>query len=119
VKRTLLEFHLAGVAQDAATRVTDPVAQRRDHKLSTEFQRNTQDSQLKVAVKTALNSTACRTITSTCTSRRRTAAALSPSDSPDVTPVLNFANNADLRRRMSLAYNNRAYPQNIPVLTDI
>ena len=30
------------------------------------------------------------------------------SDSPDVIPVLKFAKNADLRRRIFLAYNDRA-----------
>jgi len=41
------------------------------------------------------------------------------SDFPDVTPVLKFANSADLRRRMYLAYNDRAYPQNVTVLADL
>ena len=41
------------------------------------------------------------------------------SDSPDVTPVLKFAKSADLRKRIYLAYNNRAYPQNVAVLADL
>ena len=41
------------------------------------------------------------------------------SDSPDVTPVLKFSKSADLRKRIFLAYNNRAYPQNVAVLADL
>ena len=41
------------------------------------------------------------------------------SEPPDVYPVLKFAKNADLRKRVYLAYNNRAYPQNIQVLADL
>src|ERR1019366_9427211 len=41
------------------------------------------------------------------------------SDSPDVTPVLKFARSADLRKRTFIAYNNRAYPQNVGVLADL
>ena len=41
------------------------------------------------------------------------------SDSPDVTPVLKFCKNADLRKQIYLAYNNRAYPQNVAVLSDL
>ena len=41
------------------------------------------------------------------------------SDSPDVTPVLKFAKSADLRNRIFLAYNNRAYPQNVKSLADL
>ena len=41
------------------------------------------------------------------------------SDSPDVTPVLDFAHSADLRRRMYLAYEALAYPENVTVLADL
>ena len=119
VKRTLLEFHLAGVDKDAATRARIQSLNDEITKLSTEFQRNTQDSQLKVAVK---NRAELDGLPDDYINLHKPAADGSitlSSDSPDVTPVLNFANNADLRRRMSLAYNNRAYPQNIPVLTDM
>jgi len=40
-------------------------------------------------------------------------------DEPDVTPVLQFAASADLRRRVYLAYHTRAYPENRQVLLDL
>jgi thimet oligopeptidase len=119
VKRTLLEFRLSGVDKDEATRnkiksLSDDIT-----RISSQFQRNIQESQLKVVVKDraelaglpddfiALHKPAADgTITLT-------------SDSPDVTPVLKFAKNADLRKRVYLAYQNRAYPQNFDVLADL
>jgi thimet oligopeptidase len=40
-------------------------------------------------------------------------------DSPDYTPVINFAGSADLRKRMYLAYSQRAYPKNVAVLKSL
>jgi thimet oligopeptidase len=40
-------------------------------------------------------------------------------DYPDALPVLNFAKSTDLRRRLSLAFNTRAYPKNQEVLTSL
>src|SRR4029078_645812 len=37
-------------------------------------------------------------------------------DYPDALPVFSFAQNEDLRKRMYMEYNNRAYPANIEVL---
>ena len=119
VQRTLLEFRLAGVDKDDATRGRIKALNDEITKFSTQFQRNLQESQLKVVVKNpaeldglpedfikAHKPAADGTITLT-------------SDSPDVTPVLKFAKSADLRKRIFLAYNNRAYPQNVAVLADL
>jgi thimet oligopeptidase len=119
VQRTLLEFRLAGVDKDDATRAHIKTLNDDITKFATQFQRNLQESQLKVVVKDpkeldglpedyikAHKPAADGTITLT-------------SDSPDVTPVLRFAKSADLRKRIFLAYNNRAYPQNVAVLADL
>ena len=119
VQRTLLEFRLAGVDKDDATRARIKALNDDITKFATQFQRNLQESQLKVVVKDpkeldglpedyikAHKPAADGTITLT-------------SDSPDVTPVLKFAKSADLRKRIFLAYNNRAYPQNVTVLADL
>ncbi len=119
VKRTLLEFRLAGVDKDDATRARIKTLNDEITKYATQFERNLQESQLKVVVKSAAEldglpedfikahkPAADGTITLT-------------SDSPDVTPVLKFAKSADLRKRMFLAYNNRAYPQNVATLADL
>jgi Zn-dependent oligopeptidase len=119
VKRTLLEFRLAGVDKDDATRARIKTLNDEITKYASQFERNLAESQIKVVVKDpkeleglpedfikAHKPAADGTITLT-------------SDSPDVTPVLKFCKNADLRKRIFLAYNNRAYPQNIAVLADL
>ena len=119
IQRALLEFRLAGVEKDEATRARIKTLNDEITKYSTQFQRNLQESQLKIVVKDpkeldglpedfikAHKPAADGTITLT-------------SDSPDVTPVLKFSKSAALRKRIFLAYNNRAYPQNVAVLDDL
>jgi len=119
VKRTLLEFRLAGVDKDDATRARIRTLNDEITKYSTQFQRNLQESQLKVVVKSAaeLDGLPADYIKSHKPAADGTITLTS--DSPDVTPVLKFAKSADLRKRIFLAYNNRAYPQNVGVLADL
>ena len=119
VKRTLLEFRLAGVDKDDATRARIQALSDELAKLGTEFERNIQDSQIKVTVK---NRPELDGLPDDYINLHKPAAngdITLTSDSPDVIPVLKFAKNADLRRRMFLAYNDRAYPQNIKVLAEV
>jgi thimet oligopeptidase len=119
VNRTLLEFRLAGVDKDDRMRTRIQSLNDDITKLATQFQRNTQESQLKVVVK---NPAELEGLPDDYIKLHKPAADGSitlTSDSPDVTPVLDFAHSAELRRRMYLAYNERAYPQNITVLADL
>ena len=119
VKRILLEFRLAGVDKDQATRARIQALNDDITKLVTQFQRNVQDSRLTVVVK---NPAELDGLPQDYLSLHKPAADGSitlTSDSPDVTPVLKFAKDADLRRRVYLAYNGRAYPQNMSVLVDL
>ena len=119
VQRTLLEFKLAGVDKDDATRARVQAINDDITKYASQFSRNLAESRLTVVVKDpkeldglpedfikAHKPAADGSITLT-------------SDSPDVTPVLKFSKSADLRKRIFLAYNNRAYPQNVAVLADL
>jgi thimet oligopeptidase len=119
VKRTLLEFRLSGVDKDEATRAKIRSLNDDIIKLASQFQRNIQESQLKVTVKDPAELAG---LPADFIARHKPAAdgAITlTSDSPDVIPVLKFATNPDLRHRVYLAYNNRAYPQNSPALTDL
>jgi thimet oligopeptidase len=119
VKRTLLEFRLAGVDKDEATRAKIRALSDDLTRLTTQFQRNIQESHLKVTVKDPAELAG---LPADFISRHKPAAdgtITLTSDSPDVTPVQKFASSADLRHRIFLAYNNRAYPQNLAVLTDL
>jgi thimet oligopeptidase len=119
VKRTLLEFRLAGVDKDDATRARIQALNDDITKLSTEFERNIQDSQIKVTVK---NRAELAGLPEDYINLHKPAAdgnITLTSDSPDVIPVLKFAKSAELRRRMYVAYNDRAYPQNISILAGL
>jgi thimet oligopeptidase len=119
VSRTLLEFRLAGVDRDDPTRAKIKALNEKITKFSTDFQRNTQESVLKVVVKDRAELDG---LPEDFIARHAPAADGSitlTSEPPDVTPVLKFAKSAGLRKRMYLAYNNRAYPQNVQVLSDL
>ncbi|MGA8038127.1 MAG: M3 family metallopeptidase [Candidatus Acidiferrales bacterium] len=119
VERTLLEFRIAGVDKDEATRARIQKLSDELTELSTKFERNVQDSQLKVVVKNAAELDGLPSDYIKAHPPAADGAITLTSDSPDVIPVLKFAKSADLRRRMYIAYDNRAYPQNMSVLADI
>jgi len=119
LQHALLEYRLSGIDKDAATR-------ERVRKLSDQltieslhFQRNIAESQGKVVVKDAAEldglpadyiarhpAAADGTITLT-------------TDEPDYRPVMTYAKSDDLRKRLYLAYNERAYPANGELLKQV
>ena len=116
--RTLLEYRLAGVDRDDATRAKVKALQDRMTDLSLQFGRNVQDGKLTIQAKADELTGLPADFVSRHPAGTDGAIALT-TDQPDVTPVLKFAANKDLRRRMSLAYTNRAYPKNEAVLRDL
>lgn len=116
--RSLLEYRLSGVDRDAATRAKIKALQDRITKLSLTFGRNIDDSVLKVtATRAELDGLPADYI-----ARHKPDAKglyTLTTDPPDVYPVLDFAKSAALRRKMYLAYDDRAYPQNAAVLRDL
>jgi thimet oligopeptidase len=119
VQHTLLQYRLSGIDKDAATR-------ERVRKLSDQmtaeiihFQRNIAESQGKVEVKdkSELDGLPADFIA------RHAAAAdgtiTLTTDEPDYRPVLTYAKSDDLRKRLYLAYNSRAYPANEALLKQV
>jgi thimet oligopeptidase len=118
LERTLLEYRLAGVDKDDATRTKIRALQDKITDLSLTFNRNISDGTLKItATKAELDGLPDDYIA------RHTPAAdgtyTLTTDEPDSQPVLNFGKNADLRRRMFIAYRSRAYPKNTQVLREL
>jgi thimet oligopeptidase len=116
LKRTLLAYRLAGVDKDDATRARLTALQEKATKLSLEFGRNVQECIHSVTVQNVAELEGLPedyivrhqpdvdgTITLT-------------TDQPDMQPVMTFARNHELRKRMLTAYNTRAYPENKEVL---
>ncbi len=119
VERTLLEYRLAGVDKDDATRAKIKALQDKATELSLTFGRNVQENVNHITVKSAAEldglpedyikghvPAADGTITLS-------------TDFPDMQPLMTYGKNADVRRRMFIAYNTRAYPQNKQVLLDL
>lgn len=118
LRHTLLEYRLAGVDRDPATRAKIRSLKDRITKLELAFQRNIDESTLKItATRAELDGLPADYI-----ARHKPDAHgvyTLTTDPPDVIPVLDFAKSADLRRRVFVAYTSRAYPQNGPVLHDL
>ncbi|MBT9331832.1 M3 family metallopeptidase [Paracidobacterium acidisoli] len=117
--RTLLQYRLAGVDKDDETRAKIRELQDKATLLSLTFGRHVQENVNTVVVndpaeleglpedyRKAHAPAADGTITLT-------------TDFPDYLPVMTFAKSNDLRRRMFLAYNTRAFPANRQVLLDL
>jgi thimet oligopeptidase len=115
VKRTLRDFRLAGVDKDDATRAK--IRSKNDEIVlaGQAFSRNIRDDHSKITCTVAeLDGLPADYI-----ARHKPAAdgtITLTTEYPDAVPVFNFAKNADLRKRMFIAYNNRAYPKNIAAL---
>jgi thimet oligopeptidase len=119
VSRLILQARLSGVDRDEAERTKIKALNDEITKLSLEFQRNTQEDVRKVELKSAAELDG---LPQDYIDRHKPAAdgTISlTSEPPDVVPVMKFAKSAELRRRVYLAYNNRAYPKNEKVLADL
>jgi len=118
LERTLLEYRLAGVDKDDATRARIRKLQDKITEASLVFGRNVADGRLEVkATRAELDG-----LPEDYIARHKPGADGAytlNTDAPDSTPVLSFAKNADLRKRMYIAYNQRAYPKNVAVLRSI
>ncbi|MBS1820972.1 MAG: Zn-dependent oligopeptidase [Acidobacteria bacterium] len=118
VERALLEYRLAGVDKDDATRAKLRKLQDRITEQSLVFGRNVADGKLEVsATKAELDGLPADYIARHKPNADGTYTLTT--DSPDSTPVFSFAKSAELRKRMYLAYNERAYPKNVAVLKSI
>ncbi|RZT09432.1 thimet oligopeptidase [Duganella sp. CF402] len=118
LQRTLLLYRLAGVDKDEATRKQVQALQDKIMELGLVFARHVQDGEQTItATRAELDGMPDDFIAKHKPSADGTYAL--STDETDSTPVTTFANSADLRKRMYLAYNTRAYPANKQVLLDL
>ena len=119
MERTLLEYRLAGVDKNAATRAK--VKKLQDHitEAVLNFGRNVQENPNHVVVK---DKAELAGLPADFISAHQPAAdglITLTTDETDYTPVTTYAASDDLRKRMYLAYNTRAYPANKEILLDV
>ncbi|MEP6548217.1 MAG: M3 family metallopeptidase [Gammaproteobacteria bacterium] len=116
LRRQLLEFRLAGVAKDEAVRAR---LKKLNDDLTAEvstFERNINDGQKIIDVRDATELTGLPKDYLDAHKPDKNGIIHITTDYPDYGPVMDFAASDPLRRRLSLAFNTRAFPQNRDVL---
>src|SRR5882757_5101530 len=116
VTRTLLEFRLAGVDKDDATRAK--LKQLNDDLTGqvTLYERNIADDQRKIEIDGAAE---LEGLPQDYIDRHKPGAngkIVITTDYPDIFPVLKFGKNTELRRKLYDQFDNRAYPKNRDLL---
>ncbi|HEX6802207.1 MAG TPA: M3 family metallopeptidase [Terriglobales bacterium] len=119
VNRQLLEFRLAGVDQDAATRdrlkkLNDELTQQ-----LVAFDRDISDDQKKVEVTDAKELDGLPQDYIAHHKPGADGKIYISTNYPDIFPAMTFSNSDDLRRRLLLAFDTRAYPKNKEVLENM
>jgi thimet oligopeptidase len=126
LERTLLSYRLAGVDRDDATREKIRELADKSTELGMRFARTVQDDVRKIEV---ADPNELRGLPPDFLERfgvheqngqlvADTPVVLT-TDPPVLAPVMTYAASPALRRRMYLAYNDRGYPTNAPVLLDL
>ena len=117
--RTLLQYRLAGVDRDDATRAKIKELQDKATLLGLAFARNVQEGGDTVTLDGAGELDGLPPDYLAAHEPGEDGKITLTTDFPDYLPVITFARSNDLRRRMLIAYNTRAYPANHQVLIDL
>jgi thimet oligopeptidase len=118
VQRQLLEFRLSGVDKDDATRARIKKLSDQATEEQSMFDRNISDGKKVIEG----DASELDGLPQDYIDRHKPSADGKihlTTDYPDALPVFTFAKSDALRRRMSLAFNTRAYPTNQEVLTNL
>src|SRR5271170_6122803 len=119
VQRQLLEFRLAGVDKDDATRARLKALSDELTEETSAFERNINDGQKSVDVHDASELAGLPKDYIDGHKPDKDGAIHITTAYPDYIPAMNFAASDALRRRLFLAFNTRAYPQNRDVLMNM
>lgn len=119
MERTLLQYRLAGVDKDDATRAKLRELQDKATLLSLTISRNVQEGTLKVEINDLSELEGLPEDFRRNHPPDETGKVVLTTDYPDYLPVMTFAKSDALRHRMFLAYNTRAFPANRELLLDL
>ena len=122
VERTLLSYRLAGVDKDKETRDRLHALHDKGTMLALSFSRNIQEGAKTIeASPSELEGLPADYLARHSAQKRGDGVerVTLTTDPPDMMPVMTYAANAELRERMFLAYNTRAYPANRQLLLDL
>jgi len=118
VQRQLLEFRLAGVDKDEATRARLKKLSDQATDEQSMFDRNISDGKKEIEA----DASELAGLPQDYIDRHKPDANGKihlTTDYPDAFPVFTFAKSTDLRKRMTFAFNTRAYPKNQEVLSSL
>lgn len=116
VEKTLRDFRLAGVDKTEATRKKIKALRDEIVLIGQEFARHIRDHKDKVIVNDVAELEGLPADFIAARPPDAEGKIALTIDYPDYVPVISYAKSEHLRKRMYLAFNNRAYPQNLPVL---
>lgn len=119
VQRQLLEFRLAGVDKDDATRARLNALQDRLSKAESQFERNIADGNRTVEVHDASELEGLPADFIASHKPDATGVIHLTTRYPDSSPVMTYAKSDNLRKRMQEANGNKAYPENYAVLREM
>src|ERR1700756_85582 len=119
VERTLLQYRLAGVDKDDATRARLRELQDKATLLGLTIGRNVQEGANKVEITDLSELDGLPEDFRKNHPPDESGKGVLTTDYPDYLPVMTFATSDALRRRMFLAYNTRAFPANRDLLLDL
>ena len=119
VQRQLLEFKLAGVDKDDATRAKIKTLLDKMTDLQSAFDRNISDDQRSILVDSAADLEGMPKDFIDAHKPGADGKIKLTTNYPDVFPILTFAKNDTVRRQLYLQLQNRAYPKNRDVLMDM
>jgi len=119
VQRQLLEFRLAGVDKDDATRAHLKQLNDQLTEAQSMFDRNINDDQKTIEVASVAELDGLPQDYIDRHKPRADGKIVLTTNYPDSLPVFKFAKTDDLRRRMLLQFDTRAYPKNGPVLKNM
>jgi len=116
VEKTLRSFRLSGIDKDEATRNKIRALNEELVKIGQEFSRNIRADVKTVTAKDVKELDGLPEDFIKNKKVEADGSIILTINYPDAIPVFKYAKSEDLRKRMYIAYNNRAYPQNIDVL---
>ncbi len=118
LERTLLQYRLSGVDRDDPTRAKIKELQDKATEISLAFSRNVQEGAKHIQVTVADLEGLPEDYLKAHPPAEDGTITLS-TDFPDMQPLMTYATDAKVRRAMFLAYQTRAYPQNMDLLLSL
>jgi thimet oligopeptidase len=119
ISQTILNYRLAGVDKDDATRARIRELSDKATELVLTFSKHVQENVNQVVVEDAAELEGLPRDYIEAHAADSEGRITLTTDYPDMQPVMTFAKSGDLRLRMFRAYNSRAYPENRQVLLNL